>query len=117
TFAVDPVEPTLKPLSIDEKSPLARLGEGVVAWSMHPTPIRSAQAHGLVSAMSVAFREHRPFTLTPDAVWLTIAQGVAQHINRHAEELRAGLVKHQGQKTLHIEVAQLDDVTAWQRAI
>jgi Domain of unknown function (DUF4419) len=34
--------------------------------------------------------------LSPDAVWLTIAQGVAQHVRMNAEELRPRLVNHGG---------------------
>ncbi len=35
-----------------------------------------------------AFSEHRPLLLTPDTIWMTIAQGFAQHINNNAERLR-----------------------------
>jgi hypothetical protein len=40
--------------------------------------------------------------LSPDAVWLTIARGVAQHVRLHAEELRPHLVSHPGRKRLEV---------------
>ncbi|WP_272427393.1 DUF4419 domain-containing protein [Polyangium jinanense] len=33
--------------------------------------------HALLGAVHLAFAQHRPLVLSPDAVWLTIAQGVA----------------------------------------
>lgn len=47
-----------------------------------------------------AFYEHRPMTLSPDAVWFTIAQGFATHVNLNAESLRHRFVRHEGKKTL-----------------
>ena len=47
-----------------------------------------------------AFYEHRPMTLSPDAVWFTIAQGFATHVNLNAEALRHRFRAARGQKTL-----------------
>ena len=58
--------------------------------------------HPLLSAVARAFADHRPLVLSPDAVWLTIAQGVAQHVRLHAEELRPRLVRHAGRKRLNV---------------
>jgi hypothetical protein len=58
--------------------------------------------HPLLSAVARAFAEHRPLVLSPDAVWLTIASGVAQHIRLHAEELRPRLVSHLGRGRLAV---------------
>ena len=33
-----------------------------------------AATHGLVNAVYVAFSQHRPLVLTPDAIWITLAQ-------------------------------------------
>ena len=60
--------------------------------------------HPLLGAVGRAFAEHRPLVLSPDAVWLTIASGVAQHIRLHAEELRPRLVGHPGQKRLTVTI-------------
>ena len=58
--------------------------------------------HSLVAAADVAYRGHFPLVLTPDAVWLTIAQGFARHVANHAEELRPRLVPHEGKATLRV---------------
>jgi hypothetical protein len=59
--------------------------------------------HPLLGAVHVAFAEHRPLVLSPDAVWLTIAQGVAHHVRLHAEALRPRLVRHAGTKELCVD--------------
>jgi hypothetical protein len=40
--------------------------------------------------------DHRPLSLSPDAIWLLICQGVANHINANAEVLRTRFVYHEG---------------------
>jgi hypothetical protein len=52
--------------------------------------------HPVVAAVHRAFKDHRPLRLSPDVIWLMICQAVANHVNAHAEELRPGLVQHQG---------------------
>jgi hypothetical protein len=72
-------------------------------------------------AIHMAYSQHRPLVLTPDAFWLTIAQGVEQHIALNAERLRPLLVGHEGKKTLEVETLVLslsgerwaDCVVAW----
>ena len=56
--------------------------------------------------MYLAFSQHLPLALTPDVIWLTIAQGFAQHVNNHAEEFRSLFVKHEGK--LRVEADVLD---------
>jgi hypothetical protein len=58
--------------------------------------------HPLLTALHYAFYDHVPLRLTPDAVWITIARGLALHVNKNAEELRHKLVKHTGQQKLSI---------------
>lgn len=43
-----------------------------------------------------AYAQHRPIVLTPDAVWLLIAQGFSHYVNTNSEELRSQLVEHDG---------------------
>lgn len=58
--------------------------------------------HPLALAVHLAFAQHRPLVLTPDAVWLCIAQSLATHIELHAEALRPRLVRHAGQLELQL---------------
>ncbi|GAB3846184.1 DUF4419 domain-containing protein [Dactylosporangium cerinum] len=68
----------------------------------------------LLSAVARAFADHRPLVLSPDAVWLTIAQGVAHHVRLHAEQLRPRLVSHTGRKRLTVTVDAVPrDAAGW----
>ncbi|MFD0856394.1 DUF4419 domain-containing protein [Actinomadura adrarensis] len=72
--------------------------------------------HPLLAAVGRAFAEHRPLVLPPDAVWLTITQGVAQHVRLNAEELRPRLVGHAGKKrlTVTLDGPLPRDAESWQ---
>ena len=58
--------------------------------------------NAFVSAVHTAFSLHYPLVLSPDALWLVIAQGFAQHINANSEQLRKRFVQHQGKKAIEI---------------
>lgn len=73
--------------------------------------------HPLVYVVHLAFSQHRPLLLTPDIVWLTIAQGFAHHINYNSEALRSRFVKHKDKLTLQIEAQQLSNTKDWSDAI
>lgn len=51
-----------------------------------------------VKAVHAAFFDHHPLILSPDIIWLTIAQGLAHHVDQNAEELRDQFVRHGGAK-------------------
>lgn len=51
------------------------------------------------------FAEHRPIVLSPDMIWLVIAQSIASHIKSNAEFLRKIIVNHDGIKTLIVDSA------------
>jgi hypothetical protein len=75
--------------------------------------------HALLGAVGKAFAEHRPLVLSPDAVWLTIAQGVAQHVRLNAERLRSRLVRHEGKKrlTIGLDGPMPTDAASWRAAV
>ena len=50
--------------------------------------------HPFIAAVNAAFCDHRPLILSPDMLWLLIAQGFARHVNNNSEELRRRFVKH-----------------------
>ncbi|KAF0420791.1 hypothetical protein F8M41_006897 [Gigaspora margarita] len=60
--------------------------------------------NGFAAAILHAYNYHKHLHLSPDDVWLTISQGVSEHINRNAEKFRNRFVKHEGQKELIIGV-------------
>src|SRR5215831_4916316 len=120
TFGVDEVKPAETPLPVTPLGDRYRF-RTVLAFGGDPaTPmIADGGAHPLLAAVGLAFAQHRPLVLSPDTVWLTIAQGVAQHVRLHAEELRPRLVTHAGRKRLTVTVdGQMPtDAGSWALAV
>lgn len=72
----------------------------VEACSEYGLPVVRTDYHAFFSALHAAFVDHRPFMMSPDMVWLLIAQGFSDHVNEHAEEMRSHFVSHTGKKEL-----------------
>ncbi|UJR84769.1 DUF4419 domain-containing protein [Sandaracinus amylolyticus] len=121
TFAVSRVERARDPLpTIDARDAIeSLLRSRVEAWWTPSWPLARAfenrpdfvdekwvqnpvAIHPFVAAVHAAFDEHRPLELSPDSVWLCIAQGFAMHVQANADRLRAQLVSHQGRETLAV---------------
>lgn len=100
TFAVDDVEPAASPLLTRDLA--AQVGPHLALGAAPCALVETPDVHPLLGAVHLAFAEHRPLALSPDAIWLTIAQGVALHVRLNAEKLRPRLVRHSGQR--HLEV-------------
>lgn len=77
-------------------------GESVVVTSKGKNEIVPS-AHPLFDAVRLAYSEHRPLVLTPDAVWLVICQGFSCHVQANAEALRDKFVDFDGKKRLEVE--------------
>ncbi|GLY53013.1 DUF4419 domain-containing protein [Lentzea sp. NBRC 102530] len=99
TFPVDDVTPVTDALPT---RPIADLFPGARATGGSARVLEPNGVHPLLHAVSKAFAEHRPLVLSPDAVWLTIARGIAEHVKEHAEELRPVLVGHRGKQRLEV---------------
>lgn len=110
-FPVDDVTPAKERLSGMKMAPKLEkdLRRKVLAV---PDPergiVHSSGYHPLIDAVHTAFSGHYALCLSPDAIWLTIAQGFGHHINEHAEELRVQLVSHSGKKELAAVVDGFD---------
>jgi hypothetical protein len=118
-FRVDEVEPCLAPCTLTKARTRLRehIGRPLLACSHDESSevVRAAGAatHGLVNAVHLAFSEHRPLVLTPDALWITLAQGFAHHITNHAEALRSSVVPHKGKITLEAAAVELFTPEQW----
>lgn len=116
-FGVDDVA------AVRDRLPARRLGDvvgEVLAMGGDPDlqVLEPDGVHPLLSAVARAFAGHRPLVLSPDAVWLTITQGLAQHIRLHAEELRPRLVNHSGRRRLTVTMDQVPaDAGSWADAV
>ena len=60
------------------------------------------QANPFVYAIHRAFADHLPLVLSPDDLWLCVAQAFGLHVHLHAEALRDRLVSHRGQLTIEV---------------
>jgi len=112
TFAVSKVSPTTTPLpEIPYYEAVAEfLGRPIEACCRYRGQLvkRVDSFHPLIGALHTAFAFHHPICLSPDIIWLTLTQGLAQHINMNAEELRHHFVQHSGK--LKIKVRRDDFV-------
>jgi len=68
----------------------SKIKDSLVAFGYHP----------FFDGMYGAYAEHRPFTLSPDMMWLLISQGFANHANNNSEELRKLFVDFDGKTSL-----------------
>lgn len=89
TFDVHDVQPThdvlTKATTLEVLSALIGEGHGIddcsgkleqLVYHFNWDWVQPPPAHALMGAIHLAFAKHRPLVLTPDAVWITIAQGV-----------------------------------------
>ena len=79
--------------------------------------VRENDVHPLAGAVHLAFSEHRPLRLTPDHIWLTIAQGFAHHVNNNSEALRSRLVGFQDKMILQVTTSELEGTEDWAEVI
>jgi hypothetical protein len=110
TFAVHPVQPATKPLpTCKTHQALNRLLDRPAEACCDYTAdcIQPVTFHPLLAAAHVAFSQHRPLAISPDMIWLAVAQGLARHVNNHAERLRDRFVGHRGKLDIRIERTDL----------
>jgi len=103
TFAVDDVTPAETPLKeCRAHEAVKRMVRSDIesCSDYHGSVVVDVDYQPLLAAVYTAFSQHRPLALTPDAVWLTISQGVAHHMAIHGERLRSRFVAHQGRLEL-----------------
>ena len=74
-------------------------GSKVVAHTRQTRPL-VASNHPFFASMYCAYADHRPFELSPEALWLLICQGFSLHVNNNAEALRHLFVDFEGKQTL-----------------
>jgi hypothetical protein len=103
TFAVTdvplckaPLAPTTLPAA------LTKLEASVEAAGCNLTNLIEMELHGFLGAVHHAFDSHYPLVLSPDDVWLCIAQGFAIHVDLNAEALRGRFVRHQGKELITV---------------
>jgi len=82
------------------RSNVAKLVGSAVEASSMPDDTYLFSTNNLVAAINTAYDQHLPLVLSPDMIWLAIAQGLSTHINNNAEALRHQFVNFEGKKNL-----------------
>ena len=106
TFQVDPVAKSTTSLRRANLGELLTYEFGGAKPESHfkleRTPVQSWDNNAFVSAVHNAYASHYPLVLTPDHIWMCIAQGLSQHVNANPDKLRNLFVEHEGKKELHV---------------
>ncbi|HEY4003099.1 MAG TPA: DUF4419 domain-containing protein [Candidatus Xenobia bacterium] len=104
TFPISEVEPgQVRLKTAAARDAVERMVGGAVESCSHTVPLLEGEAyHALFAAAETAFSRHLTLVLTPDMLWITILQGLAQHVQANAEALRSRLVAHQGKVTIQV---------------
>lgn len=74
----------------------------LLVHSQFAAPLVGGGLHPFFNGLHWAYAEHRPFVLSPDALWLVICQGFAQHVDHNAEALRHLFVDFDGKQTIQV---------------
>ena len=95
-----------------------RMNYGLLALKVDADSLVTFGSHSFISGMREAYWNHRPVTLSPDMIWVLIAQGFSHHVNANAEALRDRIVDFKGKKELVCEfdvtsIGQID----WEKAV
>lgn len=91
---------------------LSREGRVEQLYESDARLVQGDSKNQFLQAVRAAFFRHYPLTIAPDVIWFCIAQGLANHVNKHAEALRGAFVAHEGQKKL---VVMREDFVLGQR--
>ena len=59
--------------------------------------------HPLIMCCSEAYSKHYPLILSPDDIWLLIAQGFAKHVEIHSDQLRSQFISDESESELKEE--------------
>lgn len=103
TFVVSPNVSPKKPLEpVDYVGKLRTAFRRPIeaTWLPRNFLVACDEVNALLTAFRIAFYDHVPLRLSPDAIWITLARGFALHVNEHAEQLRHRFVSHHGKEKL-----------------
>jgi hypothetical protein len=84
--------------------------DNIVAYSFGNEKLAYMGEDPFFRMMVMAFAEHRPVKISPDAIWLLICQQFGEYVKQNAEQLRDKFVSHDG--TMDLVVATNRDLFA-----
>lgn len=108
TFAVSDVSKTgYTSKTVTQRNHLANIlkqdkAVTIEACSGMNEQVLSYGKNALFRAVEESFNNHHALKLSPDAIWLTVAMGLARHINENAEKLRKKFVQFEGKQEIEV---------------
>jgi hypothetical protein len=105
TFELAAVKPCTRPLLTSTASAVFEklLLSPVESCSVgEATPVLSDGFHGLIETAHTAFGRHYGLELSPDDIWITIAQGLARVVNNAPSAFQKTLIRHEDRQTIQI---------------
>ena len=132
TFAVHDVVPATEPIPVlktrDVLDELLRVTterskseqEKLIYCSGYNSDSIAAHYHPLFWAVHGAFSQHRPLVLSPDMIWITIIQGLSQHVRNNSEALRHKFVEHARKMELQVtrdDILEGSPENAWEEVV
>ena len=84
-------------------------------------PIQGFCKHGFLQNFLTAYNNDLPLYISPDDIWLLIAQGFCYHVDSHSEELRKYFVDFEGKKEIIVRrnllLTETTSVADWESII
>lgn len=103
TYEIESLTPPTKFINQRPASETFKFSKANIEKSSQlPDSLVTFGEHPFLTGILTAYKEHRPFVLSPDIVWLLISQGFARHISNNAEEFRKEIVNFDKKKTLTV---------------
>ena len=98
---LDPIDRELREVSYYDAL-TKQCGENIEAWSARDGNLIAPSFHPFLQAVHNAYALHRSLSISPDMIWLLIAQGFSTHVNQNPEKLRHYFVDFGGKKVLKV---------------
>jgi Domain of unknown function (DUF4419) len=93
----------------------------IESFSRDRRHLAGCRNNGFFETVHRAYGQHHPLVLSPDVVWLAIAQGFSRHVDQNAEQLRHHFVQHEGKKALVVDMTGKvrigDDASRWEEVV
>jgi hypothetical protein len=99
-----PIEPKIATTTF-RKAISTTVSSDVEAWSKNEDKqYFGSGMHPFITSLHFSYSYHKTFVISPDMVWLLIAQGFAKHVDQNGEALRHHFVDFQNKKSLHVNI-------------
>jgi hypothetical protein len=103
TYDIESLKPPTKHLYQRPSNETFKFLKGSIEKSSQlPDSLVTFGEHPFLTGILTAYKEHRPFVISPDIIWLLISQGFARHIANNAEEFRHEIVNFENKKILTV---------------